>query len=265
MQSPGSSNRFQHYEAWRQFFLAVGCLKAGPRQRCNCPTRPRSAPTDRVSGADACLSLRPSCGFSFNSPNFCYWLPSQRCSRLFVRFWTPKPTARLSVEVTGLPPRPLSTVSMPPCRTSGVRSASPPCYPAQRSSSPLSACELADFGADVRVQVGHPPLVNPIGWDAVARQLERLLDWDALQASFGAYHRRSVGGFAADALEHPVAGPGRVGHQMNSRRIIRSPRRRGRSPRSIAFIKWIVRKRNVGRCLPSPADANGSRQIRGSR
>jgi hypothetical protein len=41
-----------------------------------------------------------------------------------------------------------------------------------------------EFGADVRVQVGHPPLVNPIEWDAVGGELEGLLDWDALQTGF---------------------------------------------------------------------------------
>ena len=72
---------------------------------------------------------------------------------------------------------------------------------------------------------------------------------------------------ARAASGHAAAAP--PSSVMNSRRfilaLIRSPRRRGRFPRSIAFIKWIARKRNVGRRLPSPAEANGSRQIRGSR
>jgi hypothetical protein len=45
----------------------------------------------------------------------------------------------------------------------------------------LLSGELPDFGADVRVQVGHPTLINPIEWDAVGGELERLLDRDALQ------------------------------------------------------------------------------------
>src|SRR3954452_8342457 len=46
-----------------------------------------------------------------------------------------------------------------------------------------SACELADFVSDVRVQVGHPTLVSPIKRDAVGRELERLVGRDAIDAS----------------------------------------------------------------------------------
>ena len=44
-------------------------------------------------------------------------------------------------------------------------------YLASRSLS----LELADFGADVRMQVLHPAVVNPIQRDAVGGELERLL------------------------------------------------------------------------------------------
>ena len=56
-----------------------------------------------------------------------------------------------------------------------------------------SACELANFGPDVRMQVGHPPLVNPIEWDAVGGELERLIGWDAHHAGFVGAPRCHVG------------------------------------------------------------------------
>ena len=46
------------------------------------------------------------------------------------------------------------------------------------------ACELQNFVADVRVQVGHLPLVNPIERDAVGAELERVLHRDAPPAGF---------------------------------------------------------------------------------
>jgi len=48
----------------------------------------------------------------------------------------------------------------------------------------LTFCELPNFGADVRVQVGHLAVVNPIERDAAGGELERLIGRDALQAGF---------------------------------------------------------------------------------
>src|SRR3954462_2441604 len=53
-----------------------------------------------------------------------------------------------------------------------------------RASVSTVALQFPNFGADVRVQVCHLALVNPIERDAVGGQLERLIGGDALQAGF---------------------------------------------------------------------------------
>ena len=62
-------------------------------------------------------------------------------------------------------------------------------------------CELANFGADVRVQVGHLPLVNPIERDAVGAELERVLHRDAPPAGF-------IGGQGLTSGAHQSGHPG---------------------------------------------------------
>src|SRR3954451_24783496 len=81
------------------------------------------------------------------------------------------------------------------------RAVSHPCLPksvpnigpaasATFAPSPLSACELANFGADVLVP--HLPLVSPIEWDAVGGELERLICRAPLQTGFVGLPRRHV-------------------------------------------------------------------------
>jgi hypothetical protein len=74
------------------------------------------------------------------------------------------------------------------CRGSGHNTSAetypagkPPCLPTFRAylSAP-SARELADFVSDVRVQVAHAPLVNPIEGHAVGGEFERLVGRNAL-------------------------------------------------------------------------------------
>jgi hypothetical protein len=64
-----------------------------------------------------------------------------------------------------------------------------------------SASELAKVGADVWVQVGHLPLINPIVRNAVGGEFERLIDRDALQTGFVGAPGRHVRAYQARHLK----------------------------------------------------------------
>jgi hypothetical protein len=99
--------------------------------------------------------------------------------------------------------------------------------------------QLPDFVADVRVQVGHMPLVNPIERDAIGGELECLLDWDAREARLVGAPRREVP--SSRAIWKRV--------RMSARRV-----RAKRAPMTSSEVSCIPR--SIGSCGISDTETN---------
>ena len=65
-----------------------------------------------------------------------------------------------------------------------------------------------NLGADVRVEAGHASSINPIERDAVWRELERLIRWNALEPPFVGPPRRHVRPLQPRHLEPRDRAPG---------------------------------------------------------
>jgi len=89
------------------------------------------------------------------------------------------------------------------CRSPSQSGSQPPSRADTAGSiaSPLLSLELANFSADVRMQVRYSPVVHPIERDTVRGELERLIHRDALQAGFVGSPGGHVGAYQPRHLE----------------------------------------------------------------